>query len=278
MLLPGRRRVHRAQVVRNAALTAICLLVFYPFLMLIQLSVKDHYQVEHRPWWPELPFLWDNYAVAWATVSKYVFNSILVSGVAGIGMIAVASLAAYVFARQSFPGRELLYNAVIALMMVPGILTLIPLFILVKDLGLLDSYSGLILPYIAGGQVFGIFLLRQFFAGLPEELFEAARIDGAGELTILLRIVVPLSWPILGTLAIIHILYTWNDLIWPLVVISDQGLKTLTIGLLVFRGSYIANWGPLFAGYFIATVPLLLVFVFANRLFIRGLTSGALKM
>jgi len=274
----GALRARRAQVVRNAALTGICLLVFYPFMMLIQLSVKDHYQVEHRPWWPELPFHWDNYALAWVTVSKYVFNSVFVSGVAGIGMIAVASLAAYVFARQSFPGRELLYNAIIALMMVPGILTLIPLFILVKDIGLLDSYWGLILPYVAGGQVFGIFLLRQFFAGLPEELFEAARIDGAGELTILLRIVVPLSWPILGTLAIIHILYTWNDLIWPLVVISDQGLKTLTVGLLVFRGSYIANWGPLFAGYFIATVPLLLVFIFANRLFIRGLTSGALKM
>jgi multiple sugar transport system permease protein/raffinose/stachyose/melibiose transport system permease protein len=275
---PFRARLRRAQLLRNTVLAGVGVLVLYPFLMLIQLSVKDHYQVEHRPWWPELPFHWENYVLAWATVSKYVFNSIFVSGVAGIGMIAVASLAAYVFARQSFPGRELLYNAIIALMMVPGILTLIPLFILVKDIGLLDSYWGLILPYVAGGQVFGIFLLRQFFAGLPEELFEAARIDGAGELTILLRIVVPLSWPILGTLAIIHILYTWNDLIWPLVVISDQGLKTLTIGLLVFRGSYITNWGPLFAGYFIATAPLLLVFVFANRLFIRGLTSGALKM
>ncbi|HEX5417172.1 MAG TPA: carbohydrate ABC transporter permease, partial [Chloroflexota bacterium] len=181
-------------------------------------------------------------------------------------------------ARFSFPGREIMFYLVLALLMIPGILTLVPSFLLVKSLGLIDSFWGLILPYIAGGQVFAIFILRQFFSALPEELFESARIDGASEVRAFWSIAVPLSQSIIGVVAIMHILSTWNDFIWPLVVMSTESKFTLTLGLLNFRGVYWDNWGPLFAGYVIASIPLLILFGFTSRLFVEGLASGALKL
>jgi ABC-type glycerol-3-phosphate transport system permease component len=162
--------------------------------------------------------------------------------------------------------------------MIPGELTLIPSFLLVKDLGLLNSYWVLILPYIAGGQVFAIFILRSFFQSLPDEMFEAARIDGANELQILIRIGIPLSQSILGVVAIMHILSTWNDLVWPLVTLSSDKLMTLTIGLYAFRTAWYSIWGPLMAGYMLASIPLIILFAFTSRLFVEGLSSGAIKM
>jgi multiple sugar transport system permease protein/raffinose/stachyose/melibiose transport system permease protein len=135
-------------------------------------------------------------------------------------------------------------------------------------------------PYISGGQVFGMFLLRSFFASQPEEMFEAARIDGASDFVMLTRLAIPLSVGILGTLAILNILSSWNDLVWPSIVLPDDSVKTLTIGLWSFMNSQYAaaNWGPLLAGYAIASVPLVVLFAFTSRLFIKGLSSGAIKM
>ena len=143
--------------------------------------------------------------------------------------------------------------------------------------GLINTRWALILPYIASGQVFAIFILRSFIAGLPEDLFEAARIDGAGELSILRTVVVPLSMPILGTIAIMNILSVWNDYVWPYIVISDDAKRTLTIGLQVFRGQYGSSYGPMMAGYVLASLPLLLLFLFTMKQFIQGATSGTLK-
>jgi ABC-type glycerol-3-phosphate transport system permease component len=144
--------------------------------------------------------------------------------------------------------------------------------------GLLNTLWALILPYISGGQVFGMFLLRSFFASLPEEMFESARMDGAGDLTMLWRLAVPLSSSILGTLAILQVLSSWNDLIWPSVTLQEEGVKTLVLGLWQFQGQYYTNWGPLMAGYVIASIPLIIMFAFTSRLFVKGLSSGAIKM
>ena len=166
---------------------------------------------------------------------------------------------------------------VIALLMIPGILTLVPQFILIKSLGLFNTPWALIIPYISGGQVFAIFILRQFFAAIPEELFEAARIDGASEARAFLMLSVPLSQSILGVVTIMHVLHSWNDLIWPLVTLTSQSNFTLTLGLFAFRNENWTNWGPLFAGYVIGAVPLMALFAFTSKLFVRGLTSGAIK-
>ncbi|HEY3079959.1 MAG TPA: carbohydrate ABC transporter permease, partial [Chloroflexota bacterium] len=171
-----------------------------------------------------------------------------------------------------------LFFLVIALLMIPGILTLVPQFILIRGLGLFNTPWALIVPYISGGQVFAIFILRQFFAAIPEELFEAARTDGASEARAFLMISVPLSQSILGVVTIMHVLHSWNDLIWPLVTLTSQSNFTLTLGLFAFRNENWTNWGPLFAGYVIASIPLLILFALTSRLFVEGLASGALKL
>lgn len=267
---------------RHIFLIFISVMLFFPYILTLNISVKDTFQFEHEPFGLTFPMHFANYysanGGAWPIISKYLFNSVVVSGVSVVGAVTVAALSAYVYARFRFPGREVLFFLVLALLMIPGILTLVPSFLLVKGLGLFDSWWGLILPYIAGGQVFAMFILRQFFQALPEELFESARIDGAGELRAFWSIAVPLSKSILGVVAIMHILSTWNDLIWPLVVVTTQSKFTLTVGLWTFRGEYWNNWGPLFAGYVIASIPLLILFAFTSKLFVEGLASGALKL
>jgi ABC-type glycerol-3-phosphate transport system permease component len=205
-------------------------------------------------------------------------NTLIVTASSTVGVLILSCIAGFVFARYNFPGKEILWYAILALIMIPSVLTLIPTFILVKQLGLLNTLWSLILPYISGGQIFGMFLLRSFFASLPEELFESARIDGAGDVTMLWRIAVPLSGGILGTLGILNVLNFWNDLIWPDVTLQDETVKTLVLGLWQFQQQYYTNWGPLMAGYVIASIPLIVLFAFTSRLFVQGLGSGALKI
>lgn len=241
-------------------------------------------------WGPASPAEWSNYAQAWSAIGHYVYNSVVVS-VLSVSGVLVASLSAYAFARHKFPGSQIFFSAIMALMMDPGVLTPISSFMWMKSFplmggnnwlgdggsGLLNTHAALVLPYIAGGQVFAIFILRSFISGLPEELFEAVRIDGASELATLRSLVPPLMKPILGTIAIMNLLSVWNDYIWPLIVISDEAKKTLTSGLAFFQGAYFTTYGPLMAGYVIACLPLLILFLFAMRYFIEGLTSGAIK-
>lgn len=263
---------------RYLTLSTIAFLMFLPFIITLFISFKSTPQFNRDPFIPTFPLYPENYADAWRVVSKYIVNSIIVSGSSVIGMVALAALAAWAFARYPFPGREIFFFLVLALLMIPGELTLIPSFLLVKHLGLLNTHWVLILPYIAGGQVFAIFILRSFFQSLPEEMFEAARMDGANELQIWWRLGIPLSQSILGVVAIMHILGTWNDLIWPLVTMSSDKLMTLTIGLYAFRTAWYSIWGPLMAGYVIASIPLIILFAFTSRLFVEGLSSGAIKM
>jgi len=271
-------RLQKMDIGINVILFTLVLLVFYPFVAMLFMSLKDNPQFVHARWVPTLPFHFENYAYAWQAVGQYVFNSIFVSGVSAIGGVTIAALSAYVFARFQFPLKTVLYMMIIALMMIPGVLTLVPSFLLVRDLKLLDTYWVLILPYLAGAQPFGIMLLRTFFEGLPHELFESARLDGANELGVMRNIAVPLSMPILGTLMIMQVTGTWNDVLWPSVTISSNKLKTIVFGLWSFQSAYYSSWGPLNAAYTISAIPLLILFIFTSRLFIAGLTSGALKV
>jgi len=169
---------------RHALLGLITVLLLVPYMLMLMWSFKDMNQFDHYQWLPTAPFHVDNYfgrTGAFATIWRYIVNTVVVAGVSVVGAVAVAALTAHVFARYSFPGKEGLFFLIIALLMVPGILTLVPQFILVKSLGLFNTPWALILPYISGGQVFAIFILRQFFSSIPEELYEAARIDGASE-------------------------------------------------------------------------------------------------
>jgi len=276
-----RRRTAIPELARHAAMLLILALVLYPFFMLITLSFKNNPQFMHERWTLSFPLHLNNYVAAMEALIGYVVNSFIVTGLTCVGVVSLAAFSAYVFARFEFPGRQFLFYAIISLMMIPGILGLVPLFMIVKRLGLLDTYWALVLPYIAGGQVMGIFLLRTFFAAIPGDLFDASRIDGAGDFRTFVSVAVPLCKPMLATVAIITVLSSWNDLIWPLVVIQDNRLKTITIGLLRFQSQFVSQsvtqWGPLFAGYVVAFIPLLVLFLATSKTFVEGLTSGALK-
>jgi len=218
------------------------------------------------------------YHLGWQTLRRYMLNSFFVCIVTAAGVILVASISAYVFARYRFPGRTAIFYAIISVMMIPGVLTLVPSFLWVKKLGLLNSYWVLILPYIAGGQVFAIFVFRSFFQGLPEELFEAARIDGAGHFHQYRHIVVPLSMPVLSVVAIMNILGTWNNFMWPFITNTDERYHVIASGLYVMSTSQqAANFSTMFAAYVVSSIPLLVLFIYATRPFIQGVTSGAFK-
>ncbi len=266
---------------RHLFLVIVAVLLLFPYVLMVIMSFKDVNQFDHQPFLPTFPLHIDNYfgsTGAFRTIWRYILNTIIVALISAFGAVAVAALSAHVFARYRFPGKELLFYLVLALLMIPGILTLVPQFLLVKSLGLFNTPWALIMPYISGGQVFAIFILRQFFASIPEELFEAARMDGASEVRAFLQLTLPLSQSILGVVAVMHILNTWNDLIWPLVTLTSPSNFTLTLGLYAFRNENWTNWGPLFAGYTIASIPLLIVFALTSRLFIEGLSSGSLKL
>ena len=277
---PGRARWKPVLNQTGLILVLGVLLVFsfVTIVLMVFLSLKDNGQIYGRFWSPPDPIIWENYRTSWETMRRYVFNSLVYSFASVAGVVFLSSLSGYVFARHKFPGKEGIYLMILALLMVPSILTLIPAFVLVRDLGLLNTPWALILPWTAGGQVFGILLCRTFFATLPQDLFDAAKIDGAGEIEQYRRIALPLSWPIMVTLAIMHLVSTYNDFIWPLLTISDPSIQVVTVGLTQFTTEFgIINWGPRMAAYAISSLPLVILFTFGMRYYVRGLTSGALK-
>jgi ABC-type glycerol-3-phosphate transport system permease component len=274
--------LHRqgTQWVRHIFLLLLAFITFYPFLFMIMTSLKNNNQFYHFFWQPLVfPIEWNNYVLAWNQVTGYLFNSMLVSGLSIIGVLAVSAPTAYAFARGRFPGRNLLFGSILALMMFPGVLTLIPSFQLVNRLGLLNSYWVMILPAIAYLQILSIYILRTFFESQQHELFEAARMDGATEGHAFWYIALPLARPILGVVAIIALLSTWNDFIWPLLTVTNAEIQPITVGLTYFAaGTFRSAFGPLMAGYTISSLPLILLFGFFMRTFIEGMSAGAVKL
>ena len=219
------------------------------------------------------------YRYAWGVLRPYMLNSLFVSICTMIGVVLVGSVTAYVLARYRFPGHRALFLAIISFMMIPGILTLVPSFLWMKTLGLLNSYWVLILPMTAGGQVMAIFLFKSFFEGLPQELFESARLDGASHFRQYWHIVLPLSRQVMAVVIIVNLLGTWNSFLWPFIVNSNSKYYTVAQGLYVMNQqlAVTANQSTMFAAYVLASLPLLVLFVYATKPFMAGVTSGAFK-
>ncbi len=267
-----------SQVGIIVALVVLLFLTLVPVLFMLVTSLKNRGQIFTQFWaWPNPP-LWENYTLGWQGMRTYIYNSLLFGTVSVAAVVLLSSLTGYVFARHRFPGKEIIYMAILALMMIPGVLTLIPSFVLVRQLGLIDTPWALILPWTAGGQVFGILLCRSYLASLPQELFEAGRIDGASELALYWRVALPLSFPILITLAIMHFVGVYNDFIWPLVTITNPDYQVVGVGLRQFVNQWgVVDIGGQMAGYAVSVVPLLILFTFGMKYYIQGVTAGALK-
>lgn len=271
------RALPRATVI-YALLAGLVVLMLGPYLYIFSSSFKETYTLISVP--PQLipeEFVWDNYSYILRELpfSLWFFNTILVAVLVTVGTVLIDALAAYAFAKKEFWGRDLLFGLMLATIMIPGALLLIPAFLITNELGLLNSYGGLIIPSLAN--VLGVFLLRQFMQTIPEELEHAARIDGCSDLGVFWRIILPLSAPALATLSIVVFTSQWNNLVWPLVVLNDKDLYTLPLGLALLRGEFQVNYGITSAAAFLSVVPLIVVFLFLQRYFLEGLTVGAVK-
>lgn len=267
-------RTRRTDLMAGAALSVLAFAGLFPYLFMLAASVKDNEQFYESYWAPAWPIRLGNYAVAWEQVSPYLFTSFVVAGFAIVGTLALASAAAFVFARYRFPGRNLLFGLVAALLMVPAVTSLIPLFVLMRDLDILDTRLVLIIPHITGNTVFGIVIMRTYMAQIPEEIFEAARVDGAGGIRMFVSLMMPLARPVVGTVALVTVLGVWNDYFWPLLTVQTDEFRTIPAGLAFFANQNVQQWGPLFAGYTLASLPLLLLFTFLSKWFLAGIQGG----
>ncbi len=251
----------------------------YPMYFMFNMSLKSTVQMNYGIFRITLPFEWSNYTTSFSQIWRYMLNTIAVTILSGVPMMVFASLTAYVLARYKFPGSNFLFMCLLGLMMIPGILTLVPQFMWVVQLGLTNTWWAVILPYIAGGQSFNMFLLKSFFEGLPEEMFEAARLDGAGHIHLWRHIILPLSVPILSTLAIMHTLGVWNDFVWPLMVLVRNDIRTISQAIVFLNTTgQFPTPGRAMAGNVMASIPLLIMFIFGMKYFISGITTGAVKL
>ncbi|MFN8420541.1 MAG: carbohydrate ABC transporter permease [Anaerolineae bacterium] len=248
-----------------------------PFLWMITTSLKAQSQVYAAPYIIPNHFEWANYQQAWeaAPFLRYYANTLIMTAGITFGQVIFSSLAAYAFARLKFPGRDFLFLIFLATMLVPSHVTLIPSYLIIFNLGWVDTYQALIVPRLVSA--FGIFVMRQFYLTLPRELDEAAMIDGASKIGVWWRIVLPLSRPALATLAIFAFLFAWNDFLWPLVVTNNPDMRTVQLGLAMFQGKYGTQWSLLMAGTVTATIPAIIAFLIGQRQFIEGISTTGMK-
>ncbi|MGN7949383.1 carbohydrate ABC transporter permease [Microbacterium sp. 22215] len=274
-----RRPRSSARIVVYVVLTLAVLVTMAPFVWMYLGSVKTQQELVRRPptWWPE-SFTWDNF-VTWFTkldFGTFFFNSVVVAGFTVLGTLLFCSMVGYALAKLQFPGKSALFVLVLVTLMVPGVVTFIPLFVVISNLGLVSTYPALILPFLAGP--LGVFLMRQFIGEIPDSLIEAARIDGAGEMRIFATIVLPLCKPALATLAILTFLGSWNNFLWPLVVAQSERMYTLPVALSLYSvGQNATNYGVLLAGSVLVITPVLLMFIALQKYFIQGIAMTGIK-
>lgn len=261
-------------------LCLIAILFVVPLLWMLATSLKPLQQVFNPNWIPQ-PVVWRNYpeALSTAPFALYFRNTLVITIISMIGTVLSSSLVAYSFARLRFPGREFLFLLVLATMTLPGIVTLIPTYILFAKIHWVNTFLPLTVPSFFGGGAFSIFLLRQFYRGLPMDLSEAARIDGAGELRIWWQIVMPLSGPIITAIAIFSFQGTWEDYLAPLIYLSDASKWTLQLGLTTFEagGGGVPLWNYMMAASLVIMLPVLIVFFVAQRFFIESVAISGIK-
>ncbi len=258
------------------SLGAITMLV--PFLWMLSTSLKEAGAVfTFPPQWIPSPIVWRNYIDAWRAVpfGRFYLNSIFIALCQTVGVLLTSSLAAFAFARLKFPGRDKLFFLYLATMMLPGAVTMIPTFILMRLFGWIDTYKALIIPGLF--TAFGTFLLRQFFMSISSNLEDAARIDGCNKLGIYRHVVIPLSKPALATLGTVTFIGSWNNFMWPLIVTNSMEMRTLPIGVASFQGLHATDWTLLMAASIIVMLPTLIVFIFNQRFFVEGIKLTGTK-
>ncbi len=276
----ARKANPKAEAIKHGIVLFVLSTAFYPLFLMLVVSLKSNEQYQANPWFFDAvdTWKWENWSSAWLLVKDSIANSIFVTTISTIVCLIITIFTSYVVARYRFPGRNIVYYGIIASMFLPGTAaSLVTLFDLLDSFHLINTLSAIVLVFAVGGQVTGIFILKQFIEDIPKELFESAQIDGAGHIRQITTIVLPMAGSIIGVVAILKFLGTWNQVILPLVVLRDPELWTMPVNLLYLEGEYVKQWGQMMAGYAIASVPLILLFIFTMRLFVKGLAAGAIK-
>lgn len=261
----------------HAGLITGSVVMLLPFLWMVSTSLKAPNEIfTYPPVWIPRPPVWENYSqtVSVMPFGRFYLNSLIVAAGVTVLQLLVSSLAAFAFARLRFHGREVIFLLYLATLMIPFQVTMIPNFILMRFLGWFDTYQALILP--PAFSAFSTFLMRQYFLGIPRELDDAARLDGASSFRIWWQIILPLSGPVIAALTIFTFLNSWNDFLWPLVITNSLEMRTLPVGLTAFQGQYKVEWHLLMAGSVIAILPVLIVYVIGQKSFVRGITLSGL--
>jgi multiple sugar transport system permease protein len=278
---PARLRHQLWQVAKHALLITVSIVFLVPFYWMVSSALKDNAQIFDRTLqpWPD-PVHWENFPLAMNYPGfpylRLLWNSIYYAGLVTIGTVISCAAVAYGFARLRFPGRDALFAITLATLMIPPIVTFIPTYILFAKLGLIGTYVPLIAPRFLGDAFF-IFMLRQFFRGVPWDLSDAARIDGANEFRIFWEIMLPLVRPALIVVAVFTLLYTWHDFFGPLIYLQDPMKYPLSLGLFAFRAQRTMEWPLIMTGATLTVLPLIVVFLFTQRYFIRGVSMTGLK-
>lgn len=269
--------VHRVVVYAVVAVGGFVMIL--PFLWMLSTSLKTTVQSMAFPpeWWPS-PVVWQNYTsiTEYMPFFLFLFNSVKIAFFVVFGTLLTCSLAGYAFAKLRFPGRKVLFLVLLSTMMIPTQVTLIPVFVIMKYLGWINTHLALIVPAFFGS-VFGTFLLRQFFMGIPNELEDAARIDGCSPWGIYWRIMLPLAKPSLATLAIFSFMGTWNDFMRPLIYLSDMGKMTLPVGLALLANHQDIRIPLIMAGAMLSLLPILILYIFGQKYFVRGIALTGMK-
>jgi raffinose/stachyose/melibiose transport system permease protein len=278
----GRRRKRRVTpwaIARHAILIGICVLALYPLLFVLLTALKTQAGYADDPLGLPWPITFDNFgeALRGGEFFRWFRNSFVLTVGSVALATATAALASFAIARMRFRGQHVLLSANVALMIVPPVVMLLPLFILFVDLSLVSTYQGVILIYAGLTAPFSVYLLTTFFRTVPNEILESALADGASHLRILLQIVLPMSAPALVTLIVVNSLWVWNELLIALVFLPDDELKTLMVGITVFRSRYNLDIPITMAGMLLSSLPMIALYVFGQRYFIRGLIAGAVK-
>ncbi|MGH3090263.1 MAG: carbohydrate ABC transporter permease [Rubrobacteraceae bacterium] len=254
------------------------LVMFFPIYWMFATAIRPEDQLfdgEFRLI-PE-DFVWSNFVESWNTLpfDVYYVNSIAIALIAVVVTVFINLLAGYTFAKYKFPGRNVLFFLLLSTLMIPIQVIMVPEFFIVASLGWVNTWWGVLVPRAA--EAFGIFMVRQFMLGIPDELIEAARLDGAGEFKIFWRVILPLSWPVIAVLTIFTFMWRWNDFSWPLVVLHDQASYTVPLGLNLMKGLYFTDWTGIMSMSLVSILPMLLIFVFFQRYFIQGIANSGMK-
>lgn len=265
------------EILKHLFILIILSFSLFPFYVMLTISGKTNAQFAGNPWSFMWPFHFENYAYAWDLVKNYIFNTVFICVTSIVITFFLTLNAAFFFARFRMPGHRVLWYLFLILMLMPGIANLIPLFMLLKNLSLLNTFTALIIVHVSSAQVIQIYILRNFIEDIPQDLFDAAEVDGASLFQQVYNIVLPMSGSILSTLGILQFIGIWNDYILPLVVLRDNSMLPIAVGLVRMDSEYVKNWGQLMAGYTIASIPMVLIFIFTMRLFVKGLSAGAVK-